>query len=52
VIKGRRMPGRTGNKRTTIKNLEIAKVDKENNILAVKGAVPGRRGTLLEIRGL
>ncbi len=51
VIKGRKMPGRTGSERTTIKNLEVIKVDKENNILAVKGAVPGARGTLLEIRG-
>ena len=51
VIKGRKMPGRMGNARVTVKNLKIAKVDLENNLLAVKGAVPGRRGTLLEIRG-
>ena len=51
VIKGRRMPGRMGSERVTVKNLEIAKVDKERNILAIQGAVPGRRGTLLEIRG-
>jgi len=51
VIKGRKMPGRTGFRRVTVKNLEVVKVDKDNNILAVKGAVPGRRGTLLEIRG-
>jgi large subunit ribosomal protein L3 len=50
VIKGRKMPGRTGGKRVTIKNLEIVKIDKEKNLLAIKGAVPGRRGTLLEIR--
>jgi len=50
VIKGKKMPGRMGFKRVTVKNLKIAKVDKENNILAIKGAVPGRRGTLLEIR--
>jgi len=30
---------------------KVVKVDKENNVLAVKGAVPGRKGTLLEIRG-
>jgi len=33
-----------------VKNLEIIKVDKESNMLAVKGAVPGRKGTLLEIK--
>ena len=51
VIKGKKMPGRMGSDRVTIKNLKIIKIDKENNIIAVKGAVPGRRGTLLEIRG-
>jgi large subunit ribosomal protein L3 len=45
------MPGRMGAERVTVKNLKVIKVDKENNLLAVKGAVPGRRGTLLEIRG-
>jgi large subunit ribosomal protein L3 len=34
----------------TIEGLKIAKVDAENNIIAIKGAVPGKRGTLLEIR--
>ena len=52
VIKGRKMPGRMGSERISVKNLKIVKVDKENNILAVKGAVPGRRGTLLEITSL
>lgn len=51
VVKGRKMPGRMGYERVTVKNLKIIKVDKENNLLAVKGAVPGARGTLLEIRG-
>ena len=51
VIKGRKMPGRMGGERVTVKNLKIVKVDLENNIIAVRGAVPGRRGTLLEIRG-
>lgn len=51
VIKGKKMPGRMGFERITVKNLKVAKVDAKNNILAVKGAVPGRRGTLLEIRG-
>lgn len=51
VIKGRKMPGRMGGERVTVKNLKVVKVDPENNLLALKGAVPGRRGTLLEIRG-
>jgi len=51
VFKGKKMPGRTGSRRITVENLEVVGVDKENNLLAVKGAVPGHRGTLLEIRG-
>lgn len=51
VIKGRRMPGRMGAERITVKNLKIMKVDVENNLIVVKGAIPGRKGTLLEIRG-
>lgn len=51
VIKGRKMPGRMGSDRVTVKNLQIMKVDADNNLLAVRGAVPGRNGTLLEIRG-
>ena len=50
VLKGRKMPGRMGHQRITVKNSKIIKIDPENNLLAVKGAVPGRRGTLLEIR--
>ncbi|MEK7634288.1 MAG: 50S ribosomal protein L3 [Patescibacteria group bacterium] len=50
VMKGRRMAGHMGTERITIKNLEIAGIDKENNILMIKGAVPGMRGTLLEIK--
>lgn len=51
VPKGMRMAGRTGGDRITIKNLEIIGVDVENNQLLVKGAIPGRRGTLVEIIG-
>lgn len=51
VIKGKKMPGRMGAERVTVKNLKVVKIDPKNNLLAVKGAVPGRRGTLLEIRG-
>jgi large subunit ribosomal protein L3 len=51
VIKGRKMPGRMGFERMTVKNLKVVRIDKENNLLVIKGAVPGPRGTLLEIRG-
>ena len=50
VIKGRKMPGRMGFERTTVKGLKIMKVDKENNLLVIKGAVPGTERTLLEIK--
>jgi len=51
VIKGMRMAGRMGGVRMSTRNLEIAKVDAETNTLAIKGAIPGKRGTLVEIRG-
>ncbi len=50
VQKGKKMPGRMGADRISVKNLKIVKIDAQNNVLAVKGAVPGRLGTLLEIR--
>lgn len=51
VAKGMRMAGRMGSDRVTLKNVKVIKIDAEHNILALKGAVPGARGTLLEIRG-
>lgn len=51
VIKGMRMAGRMGSDRITVKNLRVVGIDKENNEMLVSGAVPGRRGTLVEIRG-
>ena len=51
IRKGRHMPGRMGVDRVTVKNLKIVKVDAQNNILAIKGAVPGSKGTLMEVRG-
>ncbi len=51
VPKGMRMAGRTGGDRITIKNLEVVGVDAENNQLLIKGAIPGRKGTLVEIIG-
>lgn len=52
VMKGRKMPGRMGNKRISIKGLKIIKIDAENNLLFIKGSVPGRKNTLLEVKGI
>ncbi len=49
VPKGMRMGGRTGGERITVSNLKILAVDAETNTLLISGAVPGRRGTMLEI---
>jgi large subunit ribosomal protein L3 len=49
VFKGVRMAGRMGSDRILVKGLKVIKVDTENNILAVSGAVPGRKGTVLEV---
>lgn len=49
VLPGLRMAGRMGGDRVTVKNLIIARVDKDNNQLFVRGAIPGRKGTLVEI---
>lgn len=51
VAKGMRMAGRMGGDRITVKNLKVLAVDKEQNEMLISGAVPGRRGTLIEIRG-
>ncbi len=50
VFKGKKMPGRTGNQRVFVKGLKVVKIDKDNNILAVSGPVPGKRGSLVEIK--
>ena len=51
VLPGLKMAGRMGQERVAIKNLKVAAIDKENNILMIKGAVPGMKGTILEIQG-
>jgi large subunit ribosomal protein L3 len=51
VPKGMRMAGRMGSDRITQKNLSVVLVDTENNLMLVKGAITGRRGTLVEIVG-
>jgi len=49
VMKGKKMAGRLGNERVTIQNLTVVKVDEDNNILAIKGAVPGPKGGIVMI---
>jgi large subunit ribosomal protein L3 len=51
VFKGKKMPGRKGPDRKTILGLQIVDVDLKNNLLLVKGSVPGVKGRLVEIRG-
>lgn len=50
VMKGKKMPGHMGAKRVTVQALEVMLVDGERNILAVKGSVPGPKGSVLEIK--
>ncbi|MBO8139615.1 MAG: 50S ribosomal protein L3 [Thermosipho sp. (in: Bacteria)] len=50
IFKGKKMPGQYGNERVTILNSEIVKIDVDNNLIAVKGGVPGARGGLVLIR--
>jgi large subunit ribosomal protein L3 len=52
VLKGLRMAGRMGGERVTVKNLTVAKVNKGENLIFIKGAIPGRKGTLVEIKGV
>jgi len=49
TLKGKRMPGRMGNEHTSARGLKIVTVDKEQNLLGIKGAVPGNKGGLIEI---
>lgn len=50
VAKGQRMAGRMGGDQVTIHNLQIFEIDEENNILSLKGAIPGKRGSLILIK--
>lgn len=50
VVKGMRMAGRMGNERVTVENLRVLQVDADTNTLLISGAIPGRPGTLVEIR--
>lgn len=51
VMKGMRMAGRMGGDRITVKNLVVLQVNAAENMLLIKGAIPGRKGTLVEVRG-
>jgi large subunit ribosomal protein L3 len=50
VFKGLKLPGHMGSEMVTVKNLDVVKIDVEQNLLLVKGAVPGAKGALLTIR--
>ena len=49
VMKGKKLPGHMGAERTTVQNLEIVKIDPENNLLAIKGAIPGPKGAIVSV---
>ena len=50
VFKGKGMPGHMGSKRITIQNLEVVRIDAENNLILVKGAVPGPKKALVTLK--
>ena len=50
VFKGRKLPGRMGTDKVTVQNLEVIKIDAENNFLVIKGAIPGPKGSLITVK--
>jgi large subunit ribosomal protein L3 len=50
IIKGKKLPGHAGSRRVTVRGLKVLRVDPESNLVVVKGAIPGSRGTLLHLR--
>ena len=50
VFKGKRMPGRMGGEKTTLLNIEVVKVDAENNVVLLAGSVPGPKGSIVVLR--
>ena len=50
VMKGKKLPGHLGAERVTVQNLTVVKVDAENNLIAIKGALPGAKGSVVCIR--
>ena len=49
VMKGKKLPGHMGSERVTVQNLQVVKIDAENNLIAIKGAIPGPKGGLVTI---
>ena len=50
VFKGKKMAGRWGNEKVTVQNLKVVKVDAERNLILVKGAIPGAKGSLVSVK--
>lgn len=50
MFKGKKMPGRLGGKRVTIQNLKVCSIDSELGLIVLKGAVPGKNGSIVEVR--
>lgn len=50
VVKGKKMPGRLGGEQVTIQNLSVVKIDTENNLIAIKGAIPGPKGSVVFLK--
>ena len=50
IMKGKKMPGQMGAETVTVQNLEVVKVDAENNLIALKGAIPGPKGGIVTIK--
>lgn len=51
VLKGQKLPGHMGSERVTVQKLQLVNIDKSNNLLIVRGAIPGSNGSIVEIRG-
>ncbi|MBE5758284.1 MAG: 50S ribosomal protein L3 [Clostridiales bacterium] len=50
VFKGKKMAGRWGNEKVTVQNLKVVKVDAERNVILIKGAIPGAKGSLVSVK--
>ena len=50
VFKGKRMPGRMGNEKTTLMNLDVVRVDADKNVILLRGSVPGPKGSIVVVR--
>jgi large subunit ribosomal protein L3 len=50
VFKGKKMAGRWGNEKVTVQNLKVVKVDAERNVILIKGAIPGAKGSLISVK--